>query len=310
MKNKFINWMVISCMMVLGCTSCHRDGTMNPPRKIARIYTITEDGPKTVAEWVWKGNRLSKLSTLYRTYEYEYKNGQIHAITFSKSYNQDTICYYFHYDKSGKYLERIEAYAKNNIPDFQWIPYEHWDFTHNDRHQISGYTREFFHSTLSKSSCEQADILALLTGNVSFNTIFPSKNETQGKEYHKEIVSFKYEGDNIVEIRKIRTNSDVEEVSQYYYVDYANPFLPTITNHYHYFLPIGNSQNLVSESYHTRIYPDHFPQARPLYYHFEYEMIDGCPEKITMHSEYLNNWDKANKNSEKSTTVYYCEYVK
>lgn len=290
------------------CGSCEREGHFSPSKKIDLVYTMTANGPVPVQDFTWKNNRLESITYYYDvtdtshhfTYFFTYKNGQLDII--KKTQDGYVLYYYFHYDKSGRFLETVDAYTQlaQQQSEPNTMPYARWQYSHDEKHRVSGYTCEqYYYNKLDNGEFDNFIFEPGLTNSIPLE-------KDKGQKYKKCTATFKYEGDNIVEVTEQLSGTSL--VYKYTYIPYPNPFygfsFTSLITPPPYAIHDGYYQNLISESTCTYISAslNHLRTST----HFDYEFEDGYPKKVTK-TLIEHNTDGTDHSR---VNTYYYEYVK
>lgn len=309
MKNAFF-FIQFSFLLFISiiCGSCEREGHFSPSKKIDLVYTMTANGPVPVQDFTWKNNRLESITYYYDvtdtshhfTYFFTYKNGQLDII--KKTQDGYELYYYFHYDKSGRYLETVDAYIQltQHQSELNTMPFAKWQFSHDEKHRVSGYTCEqYYYNKLDNGEFDNFIFEPGLTNSIPLE-------KDKGQKYKKCTATFKYEGDNIVEVTEQLSGTSL--VYKYTYIPYPNPFygfsFTSLITPPPYAIHDGYYQNLISESTCTYISAslNHLRTST----HFDYEFEDGYPNKVTkVLVEHHTDGTELSR-----TKTYYYEYVK
>lgn len=294
------------------CGSCEREGHFSPAKKIDLVYTMTSNGPVPLQDFTWKNNRLESITYYFDvtdtshhfTYFFTYKNGQLDFI--KRIQDLQETHYYFHYDKSGRYLETVDAYIQltQHQSEPNTMPYAKWQFSHDEKHRVSGYTCEQYYEYKLNDGGFDTFMSNFILDPHSTTPIPLEQNK--GNNYKKYTTTFKYEGDNIVEVTEQLPSTSL--VYKYTYIPYENPFygfsFMCLLAPNPYAIHDGYYQNLVSESTCTYISAslNHLRTST----HFDYEFEDGYPKKVTK-TLVEHNTDGTDHSR---VNTYYYEYVK
>ena len=236
-------------------------------------------------------------------------------IGFSPDYSE---YYVLTYDKTGKHIETLDyhRYINEHNHPLQWYPWEHYIFEYNADDLISGYLVEITYFSSSYRNNEQDltnNVLSLLFPEMPdcrMATPFPECNSEKDAYQYRKRVSFTYEGGNVVHAEsKEMDGFEEEEVYDYTYTSYPNPFFKMFVNRSPFLPYNAQSPNLVQT---IRVQEFLSPMIVPVSTEiWEYEMEKDFPVKATCHGEV--NYEGIEGDTiyltKTYTWTYYYEYV-
>jgi hypothetical protein len=256
----------LSLSLILGITSCKKDGVYHPKKKISKIFSQS-GGSKTLSStWTWDKNKLSKIdygNGFYRKFEYENKR-------MSKILDSDGDYQKFIYD--GSKISKVESYVNNTLSSS-------YKFEHKGN-KISKVTVEEYYNYEpydSKSIAGKMNILQFILpiepeDIVALNAQEKNRKATETDTY---TYTIKWKGDNIEEmVYESITDDKVYTVTHKFTYDKKNnPFCGFFT--YGEVDPVGNSKNNVTKTSSTTSTNDFWD------YEFSYTYDKNYPKERT-----------------------------
>ncbi len=223
---KYLSFVSITLIfsIVLGFTSCKKDGVYNPKKKISKIFHQYSGSDKQLSEtWTWNKNQLSKIDYQSGNYEiFEYDKKQI-----SKIIDNDGNYQKFTYD--GSKINKIEYYYNNTLSSA-------YKFEHKGN-KISKITMEEYdyddyddyESTSKSIKSSKRNILRFILPGQSCENIEKSlsqKKSRKAMETYTTTLKLTWDGNNVEEVVLGQSSDDefYSETYKYTYDKKKNPF--------------------------------------------------------------------------------------
>ena len=220
---KKIAMAALVCAVVIGLTSCNKDGVYKPKEKIAKIYVQNEGQDKVLTEtWDWDGKLLMSIkhadtdpigdNSYTETFTYDKK--QVKTIsdgTYTITYNYD-----------GRFFDNIKiTEGSDEVGTMK--------FTHDGK-LVSKIDITLDDEFMKSQMAESAMRFIAPEFACDFGKIMQAEALRGCKGKTEMVVTFEYDGAN-VEKAAIRNNTaNVEQVFTFTYSDYMNPFYKLFNN--------------------------------------------------------------------------------
>lgn len=249
---------VMGAVLMLGVSSCQKDGVYTPKKKIAAVYietkttttppgsstsTVTTNEKRKTQDWTWDGKLLKEIKQydnegkIISTNTYTYEKKRVVRIE-NKSSSSVTSYATFEYD--GKWLKSSEFYYDGRLRNS-------YIYTHTDK-KITGIEHTSYSYGLdSKAMAEIEAIYAEMVAPIGIMIPEEAKCESaKGQVEQTNTVELKWDGNNIA--YKTTTNSGSSSTVGYTYDDKKNPYYGMFEADYFCAPGLASENNLTSST--------------------------------------------------------------
>lgn len=224
---------VMGAALMLGVSSCQKEGVYTPKKKIAAVYleskttttllgsntsTVTNNEKRKKEDWIWDGKLLKEVKhynndgEIASTTTYTYDKKRVVRIENKSS----DVTSYSTFEYDGKWLKSSEFYYDGRLRNS-------YVYTHTDKKITSIEHTSYSYGLDRKAAAEMDAIYAEMVAPIGI--MIPEGTKCEGAKGQVELTStveLKWDGNNIA--YKTTTNSGSSSTVGFTYDDKKNPY--------------------------------------------------------------------------------------